>query len=260
MSVATAVTTMTTISSDGVCLVPDWPAPAGVCSLSTTRRGGFSQGKYSSLNLGDHVGDDRQAVLANRRWLADQVSGVPCWLNQVHGTTVVNVAAVAAGERRPDADAAFARQAGVICTVMTAECLPVLLCDDRGRVVAAAHAGWRGLLDGVLEATVAAMSVPGERLLAWLGPAIGPTAFEVGDEVRQAFVDRDAVAAAAFVPASGGKWLADIYLLARQRLAACRVEHVFGGNLCTVNDPERFFSYRRDGQTGRMATMVWLER
>ncbi|WP_319240356.1 peptidoglycan editing factor PgeF [uncultured Propionivibrio sp.] len=251
---------MTTILSDGVCLVPDWPAPSGVRSLSTTRRGGISLGKYSSLNLGDHVGDDPQAVLANRRWLADRVSGEPCWLNQVHGTTVVDAAAVAAGEQRPDADAAFAYQAGVICTVMTADCLPVLLCDDRGRVVAAAHAGWRGLLDGVLEATVAAMAIPGEHLLAWLGPAIGPMAFEVGDEVRLAFVERDAGATAAFVPAPGDKWLADIFMLASQRLAACGVERVFGGNHCTVNDPERFFSYRRDGQTGRMATMVWLER
>jgi len=251
---------MTTTLSDGACLIPDWPAPAGVCCLSTTRRGGFSQGKYSSLNLGDHVGDDPQAVLANRHWLADRVSGEPCWLNQVHGITVMDAAAVAAGGQRPDADAAFARQTGVICTVMTADCLPVLLCDDRGRIVAAAHAGWRGLLDGVLEATVAAMAVPGERLLAWLGPAIGPTAFEVGDEVRRAFVERDAGSAAAFVPASGDKWLADIFMLARQRLATRGVERVFGGNLCTVSDPERFFSYRRDGQTGRMATMVWLER
>nr|WP_245715506.1 peptidoglycan editing factor PgeF [Propionivibrio dicarboxylicus] len=252
---------MTTTWSDGACLVPDWPAPAGVRALSTTRHGGFSQGKYSSLNLGDHVGDDPQAVLANRRRLEELVSGTPCWLNQVHGKTVVDAAAFTATENRPDADAGYARQAGVICTVMTADCLPVLLCDDRGLVVAAAHAGWRGLLDGVLEATVAAMSVPGERLLAWFGPAIGPTAFEVGDEVRRAFLARDAGAARAFVPgAVDGKWLADIFLLARQRLTACGVERVFGGNCCTVNDPERFFSYRRDGQTGRMATMVWLDR
>lgn len=260
MSVATAAKTMTTTLNELLCLIPDWPAPAGVRSLSTTRRGGFSLGRYASLNLGDHVGDDPQLVQANRHWLAGKLAGAPCWLNQVHGKSVVDAASFVADERRPDADAAYARQASVICTVMTADCLPVLFCDDRGDVVAAAHAGWRGLLDGVLEATVVAMAAPGERLLAWLGPAIGPTAFEVGDEVRQAFVARDAGAAAAFVPAPGGKWLADIFQLARQRLAACGVTRVFGGNHCTVSDPEQFFSYRRDGQTGRMASMIWLER
>ena len=246
-------------SSGSSWFMPDWPAPAGVRSLTTTRVGGISRGVYAGFNLGDHVDDEPAAVAANRARLAEWLGGEPVWLRQVHGTHVVD-AAQWQERAAPEADAAFARQPGVICAVMTADCLPVLLCDDAGSVVAAAHAGWRGLLDGVLEATVKATGVPGEKLMAWLGPAIGPLAFEVGQEVRDAFVAASASADAAFRPAAGaGKYLADIYCLARQRLAGQGVSRVFGGSLCTVSDAERFFSYRRDGQTGRMATMIWLE-
>lgn len=247
------------ISSSSEFIVPDWPAPPGIRCLATTRRGGVSQGVYSSLNLGDHVGDDPMAVVANRDIVSQGVGARPVWLNQVHGTRVVDVAE-ADGNCPPEADAAFARCAGVACAVMTADCLPVLFCDDAGTVVAAAHAGWRGLQAGVLEATIAAIGVPAGNLMAWLGPAIGPQAFEVGREVRDAFVGVHAEAAAAFNPAAGGKWLADIYLLARLRLKGQGVERVFGGDFCTVTEADRFFSYRRDGQTGRMASLIWLKQ
>ena len=239
-------------------IVPDWPAPPGVGCLVTTRRGGVSLGAFSSLNLGTHVGDDPKAVAVNRDIVSRRIGARPVWLNQVHGTRVVDAAGQLINDAVPDADAAYTRQTGPVCTVMTADCLPVLLCDDAGTVVAAAHAGWRGLLAGVLETTVAAMGVPGKNLMAWLGPAIGPHAFEVGDEVRAAFVAAAAESAPAFQSVSGGKWLADIYLLARLRLKGPGIERVFGGNFCTVSEAERFFSYRRDGQTGRMASMIWL--
>ncbi len=248
--------TTTMISTEPSWLIPDWPAPASVHSLVTTRVGGASCGAFDAFNLGDHVGDEPRAVAANRARLAAHLGGEPLWLRQVHGTRVVD-AADQIGKAVPEADAAFTRQTDVVCAVMTADCLPVLFCDEAGSVVAAAHAGWRGLLGGVLEATVRAMGVPAESLLAWLGPAIGPQAFEVGDEVRQAFVAASAAAASEFTPGQPGKWLADIYGLARQRLAGQGVRHVFGGQWCTVKDAERFFSYRRDGQTGRMATMIW---
>lgn len=244
-------------------LMPDWPAPANVGALVTTRRGGVSVGAYASLNLGDHVGDDPEAVAINRAHVLVR-AGVPArWLQQVHGTRVIDAAErmVPQAGAAPEADAAFVRQTGVACAIMTADCLPVLFCDAAGRVAAAAHAGWRGLLAGVLEATVAAMTA-GEaaspELLAWLGPAIGPQAFEVGGEVREAFMTADPGSASAFVPHGDGKWLADIYALARRRLAACGVTRVYGGNECTVSDAGRFFSYRRDGVTGRMASLVWL--
>ncbi len=240
-------------------LVPDWPAPASVRCLMTTRNSGTSQGVYSSLNLGAHVGDDPGTVASNRAIVMASINGQLLWLNQVHGTRVVDAADYIGIEQPPQADAAFTRKAGVVCAVMTADCLPVLLCDDAGTVVAAAHAGWRGLLAGVLEETVAAMGVPGKNLMSWLGPAIGPLAFEVGSEVRTAFVAMDENAASAFKPSLSGKWLADIYMLARQRLARQGVDRIFGGSFCTVGDPERFFSYRRDGQTGRMASTIWLD-
>jgi YfiH family protein len=250
---------VTTISMNSDWIVPEWPAPARVRSLLTTRHGGVSRGVYASLNLGDHVGDDPLAVTENRRRLASGLGVVPVtplWLNQVHGVAVVD-AERALASPRPAADASFSRKPGVACAVMTADCLPVLLCDLSGTVVAAAHAGWRGLHAGVLERTVAAMACSGKEILAYLGPAIGPQAFEVGDEVRVAFVDADRQAEAAFKPLRG-KWLADIYLLARQRLAALGVNAVFGGNYCTAGESERFFSYRRDGVTGRMASTIWL--
>lgn len=236
-------------------LVPDWPAPANVRALQTLRNGGCSAAPWQSLNLGDHVGDDPAHVEANRAQLRRHLPAEPLWLRQVHGIAAVDADISA---KMPEADAAYARQAGTVCAVMTADCLPVLFCDRAGSVVAAAHAGWRGLLDGVLEATVAAMRVPPAELLAWLGPAIGPSCFEVGGEVGTAFVSRNPLAAAAFVGHGGGKWLADIYLLARQRLASLGLGSISGGELCTVSDAARFFSYRRDGVTGRMASLIWL--
>jgi hypothetical protein len=242
------------------CIVPDWPLPIGVRSLVTTRNGGVSRVPFASLNLGRHVGDDPDVVAVNRERVGALVSGSPVWLNQVHGIRVVDAAEFSLQDSPPEADAAFSRRAGVVCTVMTADCLPVLFCDDAGTVVAAAHAGWRGLLAGILEETVGAMDVPAKSLLAYLGPAIGPRAFEVGDEVRLAFMAADAGSETAFQPSRPGKWLADIYRLARRRLAGLGIERVFGGSFCTVSETDRFFSYRRDGQTGRMASMIWLER
>jgi len=240
-------------------LVPDWPAPANVFAGTTTRQGGVSVAPYDSLNLGDHVGDSVDAVANNRSLLKHQcdLPTEPAWLKQVHGIEVVNAAAV---NGIPVADASFSHQANSVCAVMTADCLPVLLCDQAGSVVAAVHAGWRGLADGVIEATIKHMDVTASKLMAWLGPAIGPKAFEVGDEVRQQFMAADPQAVEAFQPSTQGRWLADIYLLARQRLANLGVELVYGGHCCTYTDAERFYSYRRDGVTGRMASLIWLDQ
>ncbi|MBP5997329.1 MAG: peptidoglycan editing factor PgeF [Azonexus sp.] len=238
------------------CYVPDWVVPANVRVLQTTRNGGVSRAPWASFNLGDHVGDEPAAVAANRAALSAHLPAEPLWLSQVHGTVAVDA------DQRPEireADAAFARQPGSVCVVMTADCLPVLLCDRQGTVVAAAHAGWRGLLAGILESTVAAMNVQPGDLLVWLGPAIGPRCFEVGDEVRRAFVAEDSTAGLAFVPQQPGKWLCDIYLLATQRLQGMGVTAISGGGSCTVSEAERYFSYRRDGVTGRMASLIWLE-
>jgi len=236
---------------------PAWPAPSRVRALFTTREGGVSQGPYAGLNLGTHVGDDPAAVAQNRRRLvaSEGLPGEPLWLEQVHGTDVLVASDLPASP--PRADAAVTREPGLVLSVMTADCLPVLLCDSDGQVIATAHAGWRGLCDGVLEQTVAAMQLEPQRLLAWLGPAIGPTAFEVGAEVRAAFLAKDPAAAAAFV-AQGDKYLANLYQLARQRLRACGLSAIYGGDDCTFSQPERFYSYRRDGQTGRMAGLIWL--
>jgi YfiH family protein len=252
-----APTTMTPSSKS--LIVPDWPVPPNVSAVLTTRQGGVSRSPYASFNLAAHVGDDPAAVAANRSLLRQALAagGDPVWLDQVHGARVVDAAACASSGALAQADASFSREIGVCCVVMSADCLPVLFCDDAGSVVAAAHAGWRGLLAGVLEETVAAMSVPPATLLAYLGPAIGPQAFEVGDELRAAFVAADAAMAAAFTPLPAGKWLADLYLLARLRLAGQGVTRVFGGAWCTVGEAQRFFSFRRDGQTGRMASMIW---
>jgi YfiH family protein len=239
-------------------LRPDWDLPAGVGALLTTRAGGQSTGPFASFNLGGHVGDDPAAVAANRARLRGFVPGEPLWLNQVHGAAVAEADMC---EAVPEADAALARSSGRACAVLTADCLPVLLCDDDASVVAAAHAGWRGLAAGVLENTVRGMGVAPHRVRAWLGPAIGPQAFEVGDEVRAAFVAADPAAAAAFVPRQvEGKWLADLFLLARRRLIAAGVTRISGGGMCTVSAPLRFYSYRRDGITGRFASLVWLEK
>jgi YfiH family protein len=227
-----------------------------VSAASSTRLGGLSQAPFASLNLGDHVGDAPELVAANRHLLnrALGLPGEPRWLKQVHGCCVQR-----GGDEDPEADAAWSNRPGEVCVVMTADCLPVLLCDAQGTEVAAVHAGWRGLCDGVIEATLGQFSAAPGQLLAWLGPAIGPDAFEVGPEVRAAFLAKDADAALAFRPGAGNRWLADIFLLARQRLNKAGVHQVFGGGLCTYNDPQRFFSYRRDGVTGRMATLIWLE-
>ncbi len=237
-------------------LLPTWPAPAGVFSLMTTREGGVSCTPWDSLNLGDHVGDDATHVAENRARLRLKLPAEPAWLKQIHGTTVVD-----AGSDALTADASVTRQAGCVCAVLTADCLPVLFCDRSGRVVAAAHAGWRGLSQGVLEATVAAMQVPPGEVLAWMGAAIGPDAFEVGEDVRQTFIQQHPEAAAAFVPhPSGvpGKWLADIYQLARNRLNRVGVQAIYGGGRCTFNETAQFYSYRREGVTGRMASLIWL--
>ena len=238
-------------------ITPDWPVPPVVRALVSTRCGGVSTGSYAALNLGTHVGDDAVAVSENRRRLRAVLPTEPVWLEQVHGIEVVDADGVAAGSV-PTGDAAVARQAGVVCAVMTADCLPVLFASDDGEVVAVAHAGWRGLQAGVLEATVAAMGVAPHRILAWLGPAIGPRAFEVGEEVRQAFVSVFRAHDEAFSPTGhAGKWWADIYRLARQRLALAGVSQIHGGGECTWHDPDRFFSYRRDGTTGRFVTLTW---
>jgi YfiH family protein len=251
--------TMTPSSRDFI--VPDWPAPPAVRSLLTCRSGGVSRAPYASLNLGLHVGDEPSAVAANRALLAAALAGTgdPVWLEQVHGVRVIDASACSTDDAPAQADASFSRRPGVTCAVMTADCLPVLFCDAAGSVVAAAHAGWRGLLAGVLEATIDAMGVPAATLLAYLGPAIGPQSFVVGDEVRAAFAAADPASAAAFSPLPGGKWLADIYRLARLRLAARGVDRVFGGGFCTVSEAQRFFSFRRDGQTGRMASLIWID-
>lgn len=237
-------------------LVPDWPAPAGVRACVTTRAGGVSQAPFDTLNLGEHVGDDPAAVAENRRRLQALLGCRPAWLTQVHGVAVVEADPVQVAE----ADASWTATPGVACTAMTADCLPVLFCDRAGTRVAAAHAGWRGLAAGVLEATVAALGCPAGEVLVWLGPAIGPQAFEVGAEVREAFVAQHGEAAAAFVPSvNAGRCMADLYRLARIRLAAIGVTAVYGGGLCTFGDAERFYSYRRASRTGRLASLIWLE-
>ena len=238
-------------------LQPDWPVPKSVRAIQTLRKGGCSQGVWADFNLGDHVGDDPVSVGANRQALRQLLPAEPVWLKQVHGTATVDAGFL---PNLPEADATFSRQSGRVCAVMTADCLPVLFCDRAGTVVAAAHAGWRGLLAGVLEETILKMAVPPADVLAWLGPAIGPDCFEVGDEVRAAFVQSSGLAGLAFRPHGKGKWLADIYMLARQRLLSAGVKAISGGDLCTVSDPERFFSYRRDGVTGRMASLIWIDQ
>lgn len=237
-------------------VVPDWPAPGRVRAVSTTRLGGFSKPPFGGFNLGMHVGDDACSVAANRAQLARDVSlpSAPGWLNQVHGNRIVM-----AGEGQvATADGAIAAVADRVCVVMTADCLPVLLCDRNGTRVGVAHAGWRGLAQGVVEATVTGMRCGPGEILAWLGPAIGPDAFQVGDEVRRAFLARSPAAARYFRPSPPGRWMADLYGLARLQLQSLGVAGVYGGGWCTYSDRKRFFSYRRDGVTGRMATLIWL--
>src|SRR5690554_607407 len=253
------------MSSDWVSEVPlirpDWPAPSNIHAVCTIRLGGVSMLPWASMNLGSHVGDEPARVAENRLRLARACS-LPAdafvWLNQVHGTDVVRLPP-AEGVSIPDADASWTQAANNACTILTADCLPVMLCDLNGTTVAAAHAGWRSLCGGVLENLVSAMGLPGNTLMAWLGPAIGPGTFEVGPEVKAAFMAHDPEAESAFSSegAREGHYMADIYLLARQRLQNMGVTKIFGGGFCTVTDKQRFYSYRRDGKTGRMATAIW---
>lgn len=236
-------------------LQPAWPAPASVRACVTTRAGGCSLPPFDSFNLGDHVGDDPVAVAANRQRLEWLLGCQPAWMSQVHSALAVE----AAPQTVLQADANWSDRAGIACAVLTADCLPVLFCDRAGSRVAAAHAGWRGLAGGILEATVAGLDVAPGELLVWLGPAIGPDAFEVGPEVHEAFVAQQPQAEQAFrASVNPGRYMADIYHLARIRLAALGIHAVHGGGFCTVSDP-RFYSYRRAAHTGRFASLVWLE-
>lgn len=238
-------------------IFPEWPAPAGIRAVSTTRAGGFSPAPWDSFNLGGHVSDEPARVEQNRRQLADAMGLLPsafCFMNQVHGTDVVTLPQGAP----VTADGCVTTRPGVPCLIMTADCLPVLFCNYEGTRVAAAHAGWRGLCDGVLEKVLAQFDDPSE-VMAWLGPAIGPSQFEVGGEVREAFIREHPDAGDAFVPGSrAGHYMGDLYLLARQRLKAQGVIQIYGGTECTFSAPERFFSYRRDGVTGRMASLIFI--
>jgi hypothetical protein len=251
---------------------PDWPAPVSVEAWATTRIGGVSAAPWDSLNLGAHVGDSAPHVRKNRHLLRQQLpDGLQLqWLNQVHGTEVASLRHDSSALKIKTADAAAVFYPGTAAIVMTADCLPVLFCDVDGTVVAAAHAGWRGLLDGVLENTVTALKVPASQLMVWMGPAIAPCHFQVGDEVRTAFLANPAISTAstanvvlldsAFVSCANepGKWMMDIYAVAKLRLQVAGVSRVYGGGLCTVCDKNRFFSYRRDGVTGRMASLIYL--
>ena len=238
-------------------ITPRWAAPARVRSLITTRTGGVSIAPRDSLNLGMHVGDDPSHVAQNRARVRALLPAEPLWLTQVHGTRVVVPGPdVAIGA---EADAAVTRKTGQVLAIMSADCLPVLLADDRGEAIGIAHAGWRGLADGVIENTGRAVAVAPGRVLAYLGPAIGPGAYEVGEDVRAAFMAHDAAASEAFAACGGGKYHANLYLLARMRLRALGIERIEGGDRCTLRESADFFSYRRDRVTGRMASFIWME-
>ena len=246
---------------------PDWPVPATVRAISTFRGGGVSVGRYTSLNLAAHVEDTVEAVVENRRLLraAAALPAVPRWLAQVHGARVCDLdtqVITGSGDMvvtSEPADAAVTQQPRRVCAILTADCLPVLLATQSGDRVGAAHAGWRGLAAGVIEATAAALGCPGESLLAWLGPAIGPGQFEVGAEVREQLLQADPAAEGAFEPNSRGRYMADLYALARSRLRRVGVDRTYGGGECTYAAADKYFSHRRDGLTGRQATLIWLE-
>ena len=246
-------------------IIPDWPAPGHVKAVFTTRNGGVSDnthGAYASFNLGMHVHDNPEHVAENRALLRHHLPAEPKWLEQVHGAQHVWAEQTTG---RLQADAALTRQPDIVCAVMVADCLPILLCDNAGTVVGVAHGGWRGLATGIIEQTVTAMQVEPDKLMAWLGPAIGPMHFEVGDDVRDVFVAQDAQTERAFQPATrektsaSRKWLADIFQLARFRLHNAGIGRIYGGGMCTYSDPSHFYSYRRDGVTGRMAALIWME-
>jgi polyphenol oxidase len=240
-------------------IIPDWPAPANVKALQTTRNNGISAAPYNSLNLGSHVGDNPIHVAQNRQALSQFLPSEPVWLNQVHGIKVVDAAET---DCVPDADASYTSRKNVVCVTMTADCLPILLCDQAGTAVASIHAGWRSLCDGVIEETVAKLPAKPANLMAWLGPAIGSNSFEVGFEVRAQFMTKDAKAELAFKK-YGEKYLCNIYQVATQRLNNLGITQVYGGGIhqdfCTFTQKDQFFSFRRDGVTGRMATLIWLD-
>ncbi len=250
---------MTTKLNSALWLPADWPAPANVHAGTSRRQGGVSRGRYASLNLAMHVGDAAPSVTENRRIL--ELPTEPVWLNQVHGICVVNAgkSLTAKSQLAIEGDAAYTDLAGVICAVLTADCLPVLLCDRAGSRVAAVHAGWRGLNAGIIARAVTALQSPAEHLLAWLGPAIGPNAYEVGDDVREAFVLKEAATGSAFRSSRPGHWWMNIYQLARHQLAQLGVTEVYGGEHCTFQEEGSFHSYRRDGVTGRMASVIWFD-
>ena len=268
---------MAAVTSLPAWLVPDWPAPPGVRAISTYRQGGVSRAPYASLNLAGHVEDAPAAVAANRRTLRE-AAGLPAeprWLTQVHGNRVLDLdaldpaatagpgagagagAGIGAAMTSP-ADAAVTGRSGTVCAILTADCLPVLLASGSGDRVGAAHAGWRGLAAGVIEATVAALGSPPAEMLAWLGPAIGPRHFEIGPEVREEFLRTDPGAEAAFAPNPRGRFMADLYALARRRLTSVGVERLFGGGECTYSQEDKYFSHRRDARTGRQASLIWI--
>lgn len=240
-------------------ITPDWPAPARVSALTTCLDGGQSRGLYAGLNFAQHVGDDSSAVLANRAALRKELTlpSEPVWLEQIHGTSIAELDTLTA-QKPPQADAAISKSADKVCAVMTADCLPLLMCSEDGTVVAAVHAGWRGLLAGVIEQTAMKMG-DSNKLLVWLGPAIGPGRFEVGEDVKTAFVNKQANMAQAFQRVDSTHYLADLYALARMTLLACGVKKIYGGEYCTYNEPDLFYSYRREPVTGRMASLIWLQ-
>lgn len=237
-------------------LQPEWPAPSNIHAATTLRTGGHSLGQYLSLNPASHVGDNPELVKKNRQAIRKMLNlpSEPVWLNQTNSNIAIKAET---GLIMPQADASFTGQSGVVCTVMTADCLPLLLCSSNGAEIAAIHAGWRGLLDGIIENTIAALK--NKDLLVWLGPAIGPGKFEVGNEVRTAFLSKSLDYSSAFNKYTDEKWLANIYTLARIELAKLGVEKIYGGSFCTVTDEKRFFSFRRDKVTGRMATLIWRD-
>jgi YfiH family protein len=237
-------------------IVPSWPAPPHVKAVVTTRSGGVSRGPYESFNLGFSTGDDADATSVNRSRLDAFLPQAPRWLQQVHGAHVIDAESA---QERPQADASVAREADTVCAIQVADCLPVLFTDSGGSIVAAAHAGWRGLAAGVIDNTICAMGVDPHDVLAYIGPGIGPRHFEVGDDVLAAFARADAGASHSFTPAAPGKWLCDLPALARRALQRSGVTRIYGGDLCTYSDAQRFFSYRRDRETGRMAALIWRE-
>ncbi|NNF17081.1 MAG: peptidoglycan editing factor PgeF [Gammaproteobacteria bacterium] len=240
-------------------LPADWPVPEFVRAGTTLRNGGISRAPFDTLNLGAHVGDNDAHVRHNREVVSERLGlpREPLWLNQIHGNTVVDADA-SNGNRIPDADAAVTRRRETVLAILTADCLPLVLCDPENSVLAAAHGGWRGLAGGIVTATIKAMQADAKDLYAWLGPAIGPSRFVIGDDVRDAFVSVDATLTACFVPTASDRYLADLYAIARRQLTVAGVARISGGHWCTYSDAQRFFSYRRDQQTGRMATVAWM--